>query len=354
MIAPKFILNNYVKATFIKTGRKSGNATYFYKDGKQYLLTREGNYVYGNYPDNVVRMYMENDGSNQFHSHEALYENANGIFLFKKYLTYSKQGDCGFEDPRCITWNNQVYLFTNRRNLNNFALVQMHIGNINDNLDYVNDNILPSKMTVEKNWQPIEDNPGTCIYAHNPFTLVNVFNGTFHNDKSKINADVNGSSQIVKYGEYNIGICHIRNQSFEYLHYFVLYDNAMNIIKLSQPFSFFGANVEFNNHLEYRDGKFIILISVHDQILYEFTLSEENVNSILEDKYDNAEKDNAVFTTFYYDAIDNGNVFGALGLSTFSNNSDVLVDAIERNHDKNYFRGNTQKILQSYLISRVK
>ena len=254
MITTKFILNNYVKGRFIKTGKKSGNATYFYKGVKQYLVTREGNYVYGNYPDNVVRMYMENDGTNQFHSHEA--------------LTYSKQGDCGFEDPRCITWNNQVYLFTNRRNLKNFALVQMHVGKINDNLEYTNDSILSSKMTVEKNWQPIEDMPGICVYVHNPFSLVNVFNGTFNTTGFKTNAAINGSSQIVKFGENRLGICHIRNQAFEYLHYFVLYDKDMNILKISTPFSFFGANVEFNNHLEYRDGKFIILLSVHEQIIY--------------------------------------------------------------------------------------
>lgn len=350
MITTKFILNNYVKGQFIKTGRKSGNSTYFYKNDKQYLVTREGNYVYGNYPDNVVRMYMENDGTNQFHSHEALYENINGNFVFKKYLTYSKQGDCGFEDPRCITWNNQVYLFTNRRNLKNFSLVQMHVGIINDNLDYTNDSIMPSKMVVEKNWQPIENMPGICIYSHNPFTLVNVFNGSFSNIKFKSNIAINGSSQIVKFRENRLGICHIRNKAFEYLHYFVLYDKDMNILKVSSPFSFFGANVEFNNHLEYRDGKFIILISVHDQIIYEFTLTEENIIEILDDKYDNKEKDNEVFTMFYNDAISNGNVFGALGLATFSKNKDILTDAIKRNHNKNYFRSDRQKVLQSMLL----
>ena len=128
----------------------------------------------------------------------------------------------------------------------------------------------------------------------------------------------------------------------------------MNILKISTPFSFFGANVEFNNHLEYRDGKFIILLSVHDQIIYEFILTKENVNEILDDKYDNKEKDNEVFTMFYNDAISNGNIFGALGMATFSKNKEVLTDAIERNHNKNYFRSDKQKVLQSKLLMNYK
>ena len=60
MIQAKFILNNYIDGKFIKTNRKAGNATYFYKNGKQYLVSRESNYVYGKFPDGSVRMYMEN------------------------------------------------------------------------------------------------------------------------------------------------------------------------------------------------------------------------------------------------------------------------------------------------------
>ena len=53
---------------------------------------------------------------------------------------------------------------------------------------------------------------------------------------------------------------------------------------------------------------------------------------------------------FYNDAIFNGNIFGALGLATFSNNKDVLADAIQQNHNKNYFRNDKQKVLQSKLL----
>ena len=57
---------------------------------------------------------------------------------------------------------------------------------------------------------------------------------------------------------------------------------------------------------------------------------------------------------FYNDAISNENVFGALGLSTFSKNKDVIADAIIRNHDKNYFREDKQRLLQKRLILNYK
>ena len=314
MITKYFILNNYVEPKFIHTKRKNGNSTYFYKGSEQYLVCREGNYIYGKFPDNCVRMFMENDGSNQFHSHEAVYKNVNGNFEFLKYLTFSKIGDCGFEDPRCITWNNDVYLFTNRRNLNQFKLVQMHIGKIDDNIDYIEDRILSSKMTVEKNWQPIETMPGICSYAHNPFSLVNVFDDKFGNI-TNYNYDLCGSSQVIKVNDKYLSICHKRNEAFEYLHYFVLYDNSLNILKVSPPFSFFGANIEFNTHLEMRDSKIVIIVSVHDQIIYEFTLNVNLVFDIIDGKLNNATFENKIFTKFYNDALTNNNIFGAIGLA---------------------------------------
>ena len=57
---------------------------------------------------------------------------------------------------------------------------------------------------------------------------------------------------------------------------------------------------------------------------------------------------------FYNDAISNGNVFGALGMATFSKDLDVIYDAVQRNHNKNYFRGNCQKIMQTVFLGNVK
>lgn len=354
MIRAKFILSNYANTRFIKTGRKSGNATYFYKNDKQYMITRETNYVYGKYPDNSIKMYLENDGTNTFHSHEALYEIVNNEANFVKYLTYSIDRDCGFEDPRCVTWNNVTYLMTNRRNLSNFNNVQMHIGVIDDNLEYINDTILKSYNTIEKNWQPITDKPGICIYAHDELALIDVFNNVKLQDKFAKSAVLCGSSQIVKVNDKYISVCHVRNEVFEYLHYFVMYDEHMNILEISDPFSFYGANVEFNNHLEYSDNTYKLIVSIHDQILYEFTLTEVLMSDIFKHVCDNCTQRINTFTEFYNNALCNNNEFAALGFATFSKDKSIIADAAVRDSIIAHFRYPYQNIFRQVMLQHYK
>ena len=133
--------------------------------------------------------------------------------------------------------------------------------------------------------------------------------------------------------------------------YLILFGKDLKILKISDPFSFFGANVEFIAHAEY-DKELKILVSVHDQIIYEFSLTNELIENILDKKLDNSEKDNKIFTQLYNDAISNENVFGALGIATFSKDLDVLIDAVQRNHNKNYFRKDQQKEIQRVLIGK--
>ena len=351
MIKSKFILNNYTDGKFIKTGRKAGNASYFYRDDKQYLISRESNYIYGKFPNGSVKMYMENAGAG-FNIDEALYEN--GIFL--KLLTtcnHSASNDVGYEDARCIKWNDKQYIMFNRRNIKNPSLVQMHLGEIDENLNYVNDRTLPNLIQIEKNWQPVETMPGICIYSYKPFKIVNVFTNQFKDLPNNVEMNFRGSSQIVKYGENLLGIVHIRNEAFEYLSYLILFDKNLKILKISEPFSFFGANVEFVTHIEY-NNKLKILLSLHDQIIYEFIVHNEIIEKILNKELDNNNNKNTIYTKFFNDALTNGNIFAAIGLSTFSNDRIVLEKSIELNHLKNYFKDDLQKKIQSFLISKLK
>ena len=133
-----------------------------------------------------------------------------------------------------------------------------------------------------------------------------------------------------------------------------MYDNSLNILKVSPPFSFFGANIEFNTHLEMRDSKIVIIVSVHDQIIYEFTLNVNLVFDIIDGKLNNATFENKIFTKFYNDALTNNNIFGAIGLATFSLDKDIITDAIKKNHETNYYRGNIQQLIQNRLLMNYK
>lgn len=350
MITAKFILNNYVKSTFLKTGTKAGNCAYFYKNGKQYLITRETDYVYGKLPDGRLQMYAENDGINIIHSDETIYEKDGSNLKFVKKLIKAEGTDWGFEDPRSVIWNNENYLMFARRSLRNATKFQVNFGKLDDDFNYIDNKVNDGKQLIEKNWQPIEDKPGLCVYSVKPFQLIDLFNNKYINIENNFPLLLRGSSNVIKYGENYLGIYHIRNEAFEYLHYVVLYDKNMKLIKMSEPFSFFGANVEFNCYIEYKENKFIIPVSIHDQIIYEFEIDDELMLKILDRKLDNSNKDNSVFTRFYNDAKVNNNINAALVLAGFSYDKNVLSDAITLNHQRNYFRGNYQKALQIVLL----
>jgi hypothetical protein len=350
MITAKFILNNYIKSEFLKTGRKAGNCAYFYKNGKQYLITRETDYVYGKFPDGSFQMYTENDGINIIHSDETIYEKYGSNLKFMKKLLKAEGPDWGFEDPRSVIWNNENYLLFARRSLRNAAKFQVNFGKLNNEFAYIENKVNDGKQLIEKNWQPIEGRPGICVYSVKPFQLIDLFNNKYISIENNFPLLLRGSSNIIRYGENYLGIYHIRNDAFEYLHYVVLYDKNMKLLKMSDPFSFFGANVEFNCYIEHKENKFVIPVSIHDQNIYEFEVDDELMQKILDRKLDNSVKDDSVFTRFYNDAKTNNNINAALVIASFSFDKNVLADAIMINNQKNYFRSNYQEVLQTVLV----
>ncbi len=341
----RFILANYVQPRFIPT-RSGGNATYITDVDKTYLLCRETNYVYAKSPSwatdmgheaNYISMYRLNDHSNIIRSHEALYECNNNAIQFIKYLTKSTGSDWGFEDPRYIQWNDKPYLLFSRRDPNNWAKFNVCYGYFTKSLDFQMISTQPGKMQVEKNWQPIEAHPGICMYLFKPLTTINLFNNTYTTVHNHNLQSLRGSSNIIKYKDGYLGIYHRRDESFRYVHYLVWFDENLHIVQISKPFSFLGAMIEFNCYLGKRNNDLVVLLSVHDQILYEFVISETTVSDIYNDKlidYNNTQK---WLSTIYQHAVSVKNVAGALAIATFSNDPQVLCDALIRcKHDVVY------------------
>ena len=355
MITSKFTLNNYTKPIFLNTGRKAGNCSYFYKNDKKYLITRETDYIYGYHLDNVnFEMYLENDGTNIVHSDESRYECDSDGLKFIKKITKAEGNDWGFEDPRVASWDGKNYLLFSRRSLNDWNNFQVNWGKLDDEFNYVDNVANDGKQLVEKNWQPIEGRPGLCIYSVKPFEMIDLFSDTYIEVDNHFPILLRGSSNIIRYRDGYLGIYHIRNEAFEYLHYVVLYDDSMHLVKMSEPFSFFGANVEFNCYIEYVDCKFVLLVSVHDQLIYEFTFGEDLMRSILEHTLTNSKIDLSAFDTFYNDAKLSNNFFSAIVFSTFCKNREIIAEAITMNSDKNYFRPKFQPILNQILLRNYK
>lgn len=348
----KFILNNYVKPKLIGLKNSNCNASYIYLNDKKYILSRRTNYAFGIKTNDPYDGYVQNDGYSTIWSDELIY---NENLSIEKFLTTCSESEkhskwCGYEDGRVIKWNNEYkILFTKRDNKIN-SHFNMHYCSLDNNLNIINDEIIKTPVAVEKNWQPIEILPDLCVYSYQPFRLINLKTKTYLVKNNKVDVHLCGSTQIIKYNDdFNLGLCHIRNEHFEYIHYFVLFDKNMNLINVSEPFSFFGCNVEYTTYLENKNGNIVILISLHDQILYEFILTIEILSDIFDRKLDNNIKDNEIYTKLYNDSLSVDNIFAALVFASYSLNKTILVDAIDRNHKQNYFRD----VLQQTQLQRV-
>lgn len=348
----KFILSNYAKVTNLKTSKKCGNASYLYINNEKLLITRETNYVYGNKFDGTTYMYRELDSHNILRSNEALYLVTSDTIKFKKYITESKGGDWGFEDPRVFYINSVPYIEFTRRNPKQTNKFEVNCGKLDSNLNYVNNIVIPGKTNVEKNWQPIPDNSGRFIYSVQPFQTISYGTGELQSISNNFPLLIRGSTNLVQYNGNYLAINHIRNEDFEYLHFVVEYDKDLRLVRISDPFSFMGMPVEFTCYLEYRDGVFTALVSIHDQVLYEFVITDAIMNAILTNRC-NSRQRTYTADDIIKDAVTNNNIPAACVLSTYSNNTNTIMQSIMLNHKSRYFRDPDRETLGLSLYKRL-
>ena len=354
MIRASFILSNYCKVTHISSGKKCGNSAYFYdQNGSKFLLARETTYVYAKNLNGEAVMYVEPDANGIIRSNESVYQVKDGTFTFKTYLTKSAGSDWGYEDPRIVNWNHKNLVFFSRRSLTDWSKFEVNVGILTDNNEYKHLHILPSKQHIEKNWQPINDMPGKCIYSVLPFVIYDSYTGKFETKENHFKSILRGSTNIVRVGDCYIGINHIRNQAFEYLHYFVKYDLSLNLIGISKPFSFMGMPVEFTCHMEVCDGNVGVLVSVHDNILYEFNMSAETLTNLFANKLDNCVK-NIPVEHIVENAYKVGNIATAVALSTYSTDKECLLYALQQNHTHKLFYASQNEQLGLTLFKQLK
>lgn len=167
--------------------------------------------------------------------------------------------------------------------------------------------------------------------------IIDLNDAKFYTIKNNIcSVNYRGSTPIIKYGDFNLGIVHERkenNNEHCYIHYFVLFDKNMNLLKISKPFSFFGIDIEFCTFLSYKNNNIKIITSINDQLSFEFTFNEQLLLDIFEGKLNNTVYDDKIYEKMYYIAKNNNNYLMAICLATFTKNIDIISDAIKLNHN---------------------
>lgn len=174
----------------------------------------------------------------------------------------------GLEDARIVKWGGKFYLSGVRRDTTPHGQGRMELSEVekvDNGYKEVKRSRLPApgndKSYCEKNWMPIVDMPFHYVKWCNPTEVVkvdpnNLTTETVYLGNSLINLshDLRGGSQVIPYGDdYRIAITHQTDLTFSklgrkdatYLSRFIVWDRDWNIVKVSNPFNFLGARVEF-------------------------------------------------------------------------------------------------------------
>lgn len=191
----------------------------------------------------------------------------------------------GLEDVRLVEWNGVLYGIGFRPDVI-AGKVTPQLIEYDDDLSIKRTWFMNTNKAMEKNWQPVVDKPFTFMYDPDTSSMVvldldNMHESNDTNNPSDINnidtpdftGAISGSSQLIRLHDGNyLSICHTshRYMGFDgmprwfYNHYFVLYDENMNKIWVSQPFHFVENCMEFCCGICELDGNIHISFSVMD------------------------------------------------------------------------------------------
>lgn len=174
----------------------------------------------------------------------------------------------GEEDCRVVRWNGDLYLVGVRRDTTTNGVGRMEYSKIElDKSTWSAKEVsrvrisapAPDNSYCEKNWVPVIDKPYHFVKWSMPTELVyadpktGISTQVFHRETRPAPSDQRGSSQIIPYGNMYISITHEVNLFKNYLvqkdaiyrHRLLVWDRHLNLVGMTEPFSFLDARIEF-------------------------------------------------------------------------------------------------------------
>ena len=207
----------------------------------------------------------------------------------------------GLEDARVMRWEGKLYISGVRRDIidngeGRMELCEIDWGN-NHCKEITRDRILPPEYTyLEKNWMPILDMPYHYIKWTNPLEIVKVDPSDKTEKKAPKGKIITipsktvisrgfqihgirhqrGGSQVIPFKGGRMALLHEcdfwyneneRKDSI-YYHRFVFWDENWDIVKITEPFKFMDAQIEFGVGLAQKDNDLLISFGYQDNAAY--------------------------------------------------------------------------------------
>lgn len=189
----------------------------------------------------------------------------------------------GLEDARLVRWDGHLYMCGVRRDTTTNGEGRMELTEIVDTVEVNRYRIQPPKPSYcEKNWMPVVDTPYHFVKWANPTEVVKVDidKGTSETVVIKPGfgnlQNMRGGSQVITYNGNRYCLIHelnffrnkLQQKNATYTHRFVVWDMDWNIVKITEPFSFMGGEIEFCCGMtEYKDN-IIVSFGFQDNAAY--------------------------------------------------------------------------------------
>lgn len=208
----------------------------------------------------------------------------------------------GLEDVRLVRWNDILYYSGVRRDTTpngqgRIELSEIMIGD--KGVAAVSRYRMPTtdgdSSYCEKNWMPILDMPYHFVKWTSPTQVVkynidtNITEVVAVGNKVDLEIDQRGSSQVIPYGEYRLGITHESklftdenaNKDATYRHRFIVWDKDWNIAKYSKEFDFMTEHVGFCAGLCRKDENLFISFGFQDNTAFLLKVPEKAVTDFI-------------------------------------------------------------------------
>lgn len=210
----------------------------------------------------------------------------------------------GLEDVRLVRWEDKLYASGVRRDTTTHGQGRMELSEIVcDSGTSAPKEVsrfripapAPDTSYCEKNWMPVIDMPYHYIKWCNPTELVKVNPDTktcetvFLGKQTPRQWDYRGGSQVIPYGDYRIACVHTVDlykseagrKNARYRHCFVVWDRDWNVVKITEPFAFLDAEIEFCAGMAELNGKFYITFGFQDNTAYILETPKEVIEEVL-------------------------------------------------------------------------
>ena len=208
-----------------------------------------------------------------------------------KFDTYEPMWDfVGLEDGRIVRWDNKLYIIGVRRDTTTDGQGRMELSEIeiqDKKVIEISRTRMPApgdnKSYCEKNWVPIIDKPYHFVKWHNGTEVAyydveakTTTSTIIHSWKDLGCPDLRGGSQIIPFNDGYLSLTHTTylfkspagRKDGIYRHRFVYFNKKFEIVKISQEFSFLGADVEFSIGMTELNENILITFGFQDNAAY--------------------------------------------------------------------------------------